>query len=308
MSASPKGRPLDIKKKLQQVQQRLKEAAFRAGQPARHATDRMLDRRNRPALIELDRIAATMPRRSVLAIGVYEPNSNLPTQVPKLLDTRHDLTVALGAREREPDSNVRKFTVVTDVNGLLYDNTNAVLELARNGSGSFPDWTIRMDSDALLPERFLDRFIAVAELLSLSIAGPAMTRASWWSWRVSRRSLTDLGRIASVVEQGPVIAFDRRAAEEFLPYPEEIGMGWGMDQYWACKADELGLVKGYVDCAPIIHPAPAGRTYDSLEADRRSNITMERLGVSTIIEPRTLQGFRTIAEITSAARMNSRED
>lgn len=208
----------------------------------------------------LDRLAQDTPVREVLVVGVYESGSRAPEAVAELRRTRHRVSFAYGSRDPEPDPALREETIACGMDGLLVDNRNRLLGLA--GRDSPADWTITIDSDVRLTPRWLDRFVAACELFDLSLAQPANTRRSYESYDLTRRALTAIARETRFVEIGPVTAFRADAARELLPFPDDAGMGWGLDLVWSRIAAEHGWRMGIVDVAPIRHEDKGhGNTY-----------------------------------------------
>jgi hypothetical protein len=203
----------------------------------RHAADRLLDAAARPQLRRIDALARNAPARDVLVAGIYRP----PAPPPRLESERHRVRESFG----EMRAGVGKFERLND----LVD--------------ADADWLVVADDDVELPPRFLDRFIAVCEELSLDLAQPAQTLASHAAWRVLRRRPFALARETRFVEIGPVTAFRRAVAQELLPFPP-LRYGWGLDLHWAALADERGWRRGVVDALAVRHEAlPVGGTYSS---------------------------------------------
>jgi len=194
----------------------------------------------------LDRLAERQERRSVLVLSVHRPGSLLPRALEELRSERHEVRTSLGEA-----GELGKF-----------QNLNRLLE---EGHGA--DWTIVVDDDVLLPERFLDRFVALCELFRLDLAQPAQTQRSHSAWRVARRRPGSLVRETRFVEIGPVTGFARRAARVLLPFPE-LRYGWGLDVHWAALAEQRGWRLGVVDALPVRHEsAPIAGAYPRGEAE-----------------------------------------
>jgi hypothetical protein len=209
----------------------------------------------------LDRAATRLPRRSVLVVSVYRPRSLLARAVAQLVSERHDVRFALGATAAEPDPALAGETALTSLAGGKFENLNRLLETA----GADADWLLAVDDDILLPHRFLDRFLAVCERLSLDLAQPAQSRRSHAAWRVTRRR-AGLARLTRFVEIGPLTAFSRRAAAELLPFPE-LRFGWGLDSHWGALARERGWRLGVVDALPVRHESgPVAASYGHAQA------------------------------------------
>jgi hypothetical protein len=184
----------------------------------------------------------------VLVASVYRPGSLLAEALPQLASDRHDVKLALGAvKEAEPA--LAASTVAEGLGGGKFANLNQVLEA--RAPLDF-DWILAVDDDLFLPQRFLDRFVALCERFGLDLAQPAQTLRSHSAWRVTRRRPASLVRETRFVEIGPLTAFGRRAAAELLPFPE-LRFGWGLDLHWAAVARERGWKMAVVDALPVRH-------------------------------------------------------
>ncbi len=213
----------------------------------------------------LDRLAKSAPRREVLVLSIYRPDSRLPAALDALRSQRHDVRLALGATSPGADPALATDTLLTGLHGGKFENLNRVLAAA----GRTADWVIVVDDDVKLAPRFLDRFVAICEALELDLAQPAQTSLSHAAWAVTRRR-PGIARITNFVEIGPVTGFSRRAAEEFLPFPE-LRFGWGLDSHWAAVARERGWRLGVIDALPVRHEwQRIATTYTHAEAIEES--------------------------------------
>ena len=118
--------------------------------------------------------------------------------------------------------------------------------------GEAPDWTLVVDDDVVLPDRFLDRLVGLCERFDLAMAQPAQTRSSHAAWTVTRRRPGVLLRETRFVEIGPVTAFRRDAATELIPFPP-LRFGWGLDAHWAAVAEQRGWRMGVADALAVRH-------------------------------------------------------
>jgi hypothetical protein len=199
---------------------------------------------------ETDRLATRQPPLRVLVLSVYRPGSLLADAVPALRSERHQARIVLGSMG-EPDPRLAEQTVAAGLTGGRFENLNRLLAL---DGGHDPDWTLLVDDDVELPDRFLDRFVALCEAFDLQLAQPAQTLRSHSAWKVVRRRPASLVRETRFVEIGPVTGFRREAATELLPFPE-LRFGWGLDLHWAALAAERGWRLGVVDALPVRHEA-----------------------------------------------------
>ncbi len=234
----------------------------------RTVADALLDVRARRGIHALDKLSESTPRRSVLALSVYRPDSKqIEPAVSELQTARHELHLALGSTG-DPLPGLAANTAASHLSGGKFQNLNALLE--STGSRSF-DWLLVLDDDVDLPRRFLDRFIALCEHFDLELAQPAQTLMSHAAWRVTRRRAGSLVRETRFVEIGPVTAFGMEAVAAFTPFPD-LRYGWGLDLHWAAVAEERGWKLGVVDALPVRHEsAPVATSYrheDAIEEAR----------------------------------------
>jgi hypothetical protein len=211
----------------------------------------------------LDRLAEAEPSRRVLVLSAYRPGSRIGEAAAALRSERHEVTLALGATG-EPEPSVAGSTVAAGLGGGKFENLNRVL-----GSAPAPeefDWTLVVDDDVGLPERFLDRFLPLCGRFGLDLAQPAQTLASHAAWRVTRRRPLCAVRETRFVEIGPVTAFRRAPAAGLLPFPE-LRFGWGLDLHWAAVARDRGWRLGIADALPVRHASgPVAAAYSHEEA------------------------------------------
>jgi hypothetical protein len=202
----------------------------------------------------LDRLAAEVPARGVLAVSVYRPGGgDLPRALANLRGTRHSLRLALGSTGHAEPA-LAADTVATELAGGKYENVDTLLRAA--GGPGAADWTLVVDDDVVLPGRFLDRFLGVCEHLDLALAQPAQSSASFAAWSHVRRRRGVLARETRFVEIGPVTAFRRDALEALSPFPP-LRYGWGLDLHWGAVAEERGWKMGVVDALPVRHERTA---------------------------------------------------
>jgi hypothetical protein len=235
----------------------------------RSVADALLDLRARRSIRALDKLSASTPRRSVLALSVYRPDSTqIEPAVGELQTARHELHLALGSTG-EPLPGLAANTVATQLAGGKFQNLNALLETT--GGRGF-DWLLVLDDDVNLPPHFLERFIALCEHFDLELAQPAQTLMSHAAWRVTRRRAGSFVRETRFVEIGPVTAFGMEAVAAFTPFPD-LRYGWGLDLHWAAVAEERGWKLGVADVLPVRHEtAPVATAYrheDAIEEARR---------------------------------------
>lgn len=226
--------------------------------------DVLLDARLRARRADrrLDELAGRSPQRDLLVLSVYRAGGgHLQETVPDLRRSRHRVRLALGSMG-EAAPGLEDETRATGMSGGKFENLNAVW---REIGESPTDWTLVIDDDVVVPERFLDRFVGLCEAFSLDLAQPAQRLFSHAAWPVTRRRGGSLLRETRFVEIGPVTAFSRRAAEALMPFPE-LRFGWGLDVHWSAMAAERGWRLGIADALPVRHHGRVAGTYSSEQA------------------------------------------
>jgi hypothetical protein len=239
--------PLDWRTRAK-AQRRLRRSV--AGRATGRIADLALDARQRALGIgrELDALAAEGPRSEVLVLGVYGGDgAQLQAALREIRESVHNVRVALGSMGESAPALAAE-TVATNMGGGKFANLNRVAERAGPLAA---DWVLLVDDDIAVARHFLDRLLIVAERLRLSLAQPALSRASYGWWNVNRRR-PDLARETQFVEIGPVVLIRRDVFRELTPFPDE-GMGWGLCLHWGAVARKRGWKLGVIDAVPVRH-------------------------------------------------------
>ncbi len=132
-------------------------------------------------------------------------------------------------------------------------------------------------------------FGPVARTAGLDLAQPAHSPMSHSTFRVNQMRLLSIARDTGFVESGPVVLMSQAAWERLLPFPADIGMGWGLDVEWT-KSCEAGLRIGVVDATPVRHLGPVATEYG---VDSEWEILQSRLrmvGASSIQQFAEIRG------------------
>jgi GT2 family glycosyltransferase len=245
---------------------------------AGRARDAAADAVTLPQTRAVRRAARTAPRRRVLVAGVARPELAREAQAIRTELARSSHDVALHLDPGAP--------------GLgKWANLRATLA-AHPPQES--DWLLIVDDDVVLPSRFLDAFILVAERFGLQLAQPAHAFASHAAWPVTRRRPGTLARRTRFVEIGPVTALHADAYPVLLPFPE-LEMGWGLDAHWSAAAAAAGLTLGVVDATPIRHLRPIAATYPRAAAEEEAaRFLVGRAYVTREQAAQTLTAWRTL--------------
>lgn len=187
------------------------------------------------------------PARRVLVTGIYREEEPIRSLVQELRRSSHHVTFALGAMDAVPQT----LSGETRQSGMRAGKFQNLNELT--GDAAQFDWLLVVDDDVVLPPRFLDHAIELAERLDLALAQPAQTRLSNANWSVTKRHLLTLARRTEFVEVGPVTLLRADAVERLLPFPADLRYGWGLDFHWAQQMSDAGCRMGVLDGVAVVH-------------------------------------------------------
>ncbi len=266
--SDPDAYPLDWRAR-SKLRRRLRRSL--PGRAAGRLADLGLNARQRALGVgrELDVLAAEGPRREVLVLGIYGGDGvQLAAALREIRESVHNVRVVLGAMDAAAPELAGE-TTLTDLSGGKFANLNRVAETAGPLAA---DWVLIVDDDIGIGRHFLDRLLVVAERFRLSLAQPALSRASYGWWNVNRRRPA-LVRETRFVEIGPALLMHRDAFRELTPFPEE-GMGWGLCLHWGALARQKGWKLGVIDAVPVRHESRP--TASAVDVDR-ARAAAERL-------------------------------
>lgn len=215
---------------------------------------------------------------NVLLLSVYR-HQNISTLLPIVLEARKSKwDVRLWALDRVHPS-LESFSVGGGA-GSKFSLLNALLKI---GDWSNFDWIIVCDDDAILENGSLAVFLELAEQAELSLAQPAHGDSSHRSHDISLWVPFSIARLTTFVEIGPIFAVHRSLSHQILPFPEECGMGWGLDIRWSDLTKD-GARLGIIDLITIRHLVPVANQYRaSIERERTLRL-LEGRALKSIIE------------------------
>lgn len=150
------------------------------------------------------------------------------------------------------------------------------------------DWVVVVDDDVVVP-RGLPAFLALADAAGFGLAQPAHMPSSNYSHRETVRRRLLRARWHSYVEIGPVFAVSPAWRHRVLPFPEDIGMGWGLELRWM-DLERDGMRLGIVDGVEMDHLVPPGRTYDLSVEGRRLETMLAERGATQLADVMRLHG------------------
>jgi hypothetical protein len=121
-------------------------------------------------------------------------------------------------------------------------------------------WLVVTDDDVTFDRGDVVRLVSLCRRLGLDLAQPARSdRGGGHEITFARR--LSVARRTTFVEIGPVFAIGPRWRDRIVPFPEELGMGWGVELDWLDLHKE-GCLLGIVDAVRVRHEGPLAEDYD----------------------------------------------
>ena len=125
----------------------------------------------------------------------------------------------------------------------------------------------------------LQRLVTLVHSAGLSLAMPAHGKRSPHSFGITEHVPGAVARSTTFVEIGPLVVFTSAIRPRTLPFPEDIGMGWGLELSWHDLLGE-GYRLGIVDALPIRHLGLVGVAYDEAPERTRLMRIFEERGIT----------------------------
>jgi hypothetical protein len=116
------------------------------------------------------------------------------------------------------------------------------------------------DDDAQFVRGSLVSFVGKAASAGLGLAQPAHVLWSNISHRITWMRPLSAVRLTTFVEIGPIFAVAPAWRDRVLPFPDDVGMGWGLELQWMDLRED-GCRLGIVDATPIRHLSPFATAY-----------------------------------------------
>jgi hypothetical protein len=117
------------------------------------------------------------------------------------------------------------------------------------------------DDDVTMRKNGLATLLRTCAALRLDLVQPAHSARSSASYRFNRFATATLARRTGWVEQGPLLVLSPRAQSAILPFPEDLGMGWGVEALWSARS-EGSFTMGIVDGVRMRHLGRIAQGYD----------------------------------------------
>lgn len=148
-------------------------------------------------------------------------------------------------------------------------------EILRRSDGS-EGWLVVSDDDVVFDRGDVATLVSLCARAELDLAQPARSDPALDHEITAARPLS-LARRTSFVEIGPLFAVGPSWRDRIVPFPEERGMGWGLELEWHDLHRE-GCELGIVDAVRVRHVGDRGEEYDYREDAHRVHAELEERG------------------------------
>jgi hypothetical protein len=148
------------------------------------------------------------------------------------------------------------------------------------------------DDDVVFERGSLRELLALTSACGFGLAQPAHAPRSYINHGITRARPLTLARVTTYLESGPLVVITPEWRSRVLPFPEELGMGWGVNLLWSDLRHD-GCRLGIVDAVSLRHLAPAARAYDATPEAERLRSLMQARGIESMADfQRTLGSWR----------------
>jgi hypothetical protein len=198
-----------------------------------------------------------------------------------------EMAVALWALD-SPIASLAERTVGSGPGSRLQLLNRLCNSLPASASGQL----VVCDDDIRFERGGLRGLLSLTTACDFGLAQPAHAPRSYVNQAITRARPLTLARVTTYVESGPVVVISPEWRSRVVPFPEELGMGWGVDLVWS-DLQKVGCRLGIVDGVSLRHLAPAARGYDVGPEAERLRAMMKTRGIESLHAfQRTLGAWR----------------
>jgi hypothetical protein len=163
--------------------------------------------------------------------------------------------------------------------GMKFELLNKLLDVSEIPTGVA---IVVVDDDVVFRRGNLAVLLRTMARAGFGLAQPAHSRISLATYSFNKVHLFARARRTTFVEIGPLFVVAPKCRNEFLPFPAEFGMGWGLELEWARRMDHCPL--GVVDAATVVHLVPPNAFYRVAQEDERLHELLYAAGKRTIAD------------------------
>jgi len=137
------------------------------------------------------------------------------------------------------------------------------------------------DDDVIFVRGGLRELLCLTKACGFGLAQPAHAPRSYVNHGIARTRPLTLARVTTFVESGPVFVISPEWRSNILPFPEQFGMGWGLELIWA-DLQKRGCRLGIVDGVSLRHLSPAAGSYEIGPEGERLRMMMKARSIERL--------------------------
>jgi hypothetical protein len=126
--------------------------------------------------------------------------------------------------------------------------------------GSVEGWLVVSDDDVVFDRGDLGTLVSLCMRARFDLAQPARSDSPLHH-AITAVQRVSVARRTSFVEIGPLFVVGPRWRDRIVPFPDERGLGWGLELDWLDLHRE-GCMLGIVDAVHVRHRGIPGQDYD----------------------------------------------
>lgn len=236
-------------------------------------------------------------KKNILVLGIYlgDRLNNVDDIILTINKTNlHNVTqkwVAINQKSDNPlVSNltvkvVNKFTPKFEILNYLLEDENIY----------YYDYILIADDDIILPNKFLDKFIALQSNYNFALAQPARTKNSYIDHPIVQQQDGVIARQTNFVEIGPVFSIHKTIFDLIIPFDLTSPMGWGYENIWAKKISDNGNKMGIIDAISVDHSIRKPvENYNWSIADEQRDKILNKYAHFNLIDCYTVIDIKTV--------------
>jgi len=139
------------------------------------------------------------------------------------------------------------------------------------------------DDDLVFTRGDVVDFVRLCKRAGLDLAQPAHSAGSSCFHAITGARVLSVARMTTFVEIGPVFVVAPEWHSRVLPFPDERGMGWGLELAWRRLGDE-GCRLGIVDSVTVKHEGKIGAGYNMALYKQRAKHELAAIGATDWVE------------------------
>lgn len=176
---------------------------------------------------------------------------------PQWIEKQRNWDIAVSYYGDHPERYKNQYDHLQTFKGSKWEGLDAFVKNSEELISRY-DYVWFPDDDLFCNSAIINRFFEICALLDLTLAQPALTEYSYYSWEITRQKPELAARLTDFVEiMAP--CFKVNLFENFKNTFSENSSGFGLEWLWRKLAIEKNILKfGIIDSTPIFHTRRAG--------------------------------------------------